>query len=217
VTPALREAAAGVIDLLFPPVCLVCRASGPPFCESCREGVRPVPDLAPPPGVGAVRSAGSHEGALRSAVLALKFARKTALAAPLAELLAEELARCRLGWRPDLLLPVPIHWLRRLERGFNQSELLAAELGRRAELPVSRALARRRATPPQVGTAGPRRVENVRDAFAVRRRGEVEGRRVVLVDDVWTTGATLAECARTLRAAGAGEVCAVTVTHQGES
>jgi ComF family protein len=118
------------------------------------------------------------------------------------------------GWRPDALVPVPIHALRRLERGFNQSELLAGELGRLAGLPVVRALRRTRYTPPQVGRSRAERQTNLLGAFAGDPRRPVRGARVVLIDDVRTTGGTLSECAGVLRAGGASQVFALTVTYE---
>lgn len=105
------------------------------------------------------------------------------------------------------LVPVPLHPRRQRQRGFNQSELLAQELGRRARIAVAPlALVRREDTPPQTGLSAAARRANVKGAFAARRRSQVWGKVVVLVDDVFTTGATAAACARALTAAGAREV-----------
>ena len=110
------------------------------------------------------------------------------------------------------LVPVPLHWRRRWRRGFNQAEMLARGVGRRHGLPVRpRRLVRVRATPPQQGDADARR-RNVRDAFAVRRTGNGSvGRRLLLVDDVFTTGATANACAAALLTAGAGAVGVLTL------
>ena len=106
----------------------------------------------------------------------------------------------------DAVVPVPLHRRRRRARGFNQAEDLARHLDR----PVLLALARVRATVSQTDLPAARRHANVRNAFAVRRRSDVRGLRVVIVDDVCTTGATLESCARALRDAGAREVSALT-------
>jgi ComF family protein len=112
----------------------------------------------------------------------------------------------------DVLVPVPLHPRRLRERGFNQSALLAEEIGRRAgRLACAEALVRRRDTVPQAGLSAASRRRNVEDAFAVRRRARVAGRVVTLVDDLVTTGATARACARALRGAGAAEVRLLTV------
>ena len=106
-----------------------------------------------------------------------------------------------------VLVPVPLHPRKRRERGFNQSELVAAEIASRTGRPLApRALVRRKDTAPQSDLSAAERRRNVAGAFAVRERARVVGRVVVLVDDVWTTGATARACARILREAGAAQV-----------
>ncbi len=181
--------------------CGVCREDGPSF-----DGAR---------------SFGIYSGKLRQVVLRLKFAGDGRLGAKLGELLATtwdswpqvgELAS-------PLIVPVPLHPSRRRERGFNQSELLAAGMVRAlarqsggAALHVARAcLRRKRATPPQTGLSVAARRENLRGAFEVVEPSEVRGRGIVLVDDVMTTGATLSACARALKRAGAAQVMGMTL------
>lgn len=111
-----------------------------------------------------------------------------------------------------MLVPVPLHPRRRRERGFNQSELLAREIARRTgTLVVPGALVRRQDTRPQTGLSAAARRANVKDAFAVRQRARIAGRCVVLIDDVFTTGATAQACARVLREAGALDVRLLTL------
>jgi ComF family protein len=106
-----------------------------------------------------------------------------------------------------------MHWRRQLRRGYNQSALLAGAAARALGLPlVAGGLARCRRSRPQVGLSGEQRRANVAGVFAVRRPWPIAGARLVLVDDVYTTGATLRECARTLRDAGASVVYGLTVT-----
>lgn len=110
----------------------------------------------------------------------------------------------------EALVPVPLHWTRRLRRGYNQAELLAERLSQRFGRPVVTALRRVRATRPQVGLDPVERRRNVAEAFEAVHKQVVQGGYYLLIDDVYTTGATLRECARTLRAAGAGRVAALT-------
>jgi ComF family protein len=150
-------------------------------------------------------------GIAREAILLAKHGGRISLLRHLATLLAEEAPGHLTVAAWDGLVPVPLHWGRRLRRGFNQAEILARGVGRRHGLPVLRgALRRVRRTPPQQGDADARR-RNLRDAFAVPDRRIVAGRRLLLVDDVFTTGATANACAQVLLEAGADTVGILTL------
>lgn len=175
-----------------------CGAGRGARCSRCRRGLNPIARGA---------SLGPYEGPLRVLVHELKYRGKRAVAARLAEELLRAASVRTLLAADCVLVPVPLHPRRLRTRGFNQSELLARELSRRAALRlVSGALVRRADTPPQTGLSAARRRANVKDAFVVRRRAPLVGRTIVLVDDVLTTGSTARACARALRSAGAGEV-----------
>lgn len=198
---------------LFPPICLGCnvllRHDLPlALCTRCRPLQARLPDSSQ----GAISAGWSYDGPLARAVVALKFEGALALAGPLGRLLAEEpsLLESPDGSRNDLVVPVPLHWRRRMARGFDQSEELARwalvharrrggsvpELGHRV-------LTRTRATRPQTDLDADERAANLEGAFVVRRPESIEGRRVVLIDDVTTTGATARACLRALEIAGA--------------
>jgi ComF family protein len=114
--------------------------------------------------------------------------------------------------KPSLLVPVPLHPTKQREREFNQAERLARRLGAALQIPVNNRLLRRVVpTRTQTQLSRPERLENVRNAFAMRRGQRLNGERIVLLDDVFTTGATTSACARVLTTAGAGEVCVWTV------
>jgi ComF family protein len=148
----------------------------------------------------------------REAIHALKFGGRRGLANPLGDLLAGLPLSALPGAAPDVLVPVPLHPRRARERGYNQALLLARRLERAWGVPVAAdALRRTVATQPQADLDAAARRRNVRDAFAVRSPELIAGRHVVLVDDVLTTGATAAECAMSLRRAGAATVGVLTV------
>jgi ComF family protein len=159
-------------------------------------------------GFDAAYSYGSYEGALRKLIHLLKYEGMRPLARPFGDLLARALPREQ---RFDLIVPMPLHWRRRWQRGFNQAELLAREIAKRWNLPVRNAARRTRATSAQAGLTHAKRRANVSGAFAVKRGTRLDGMRVLLVDDVLTTGASAAACARALKRAGARHVALLTL------
>lgn len=203
---------------LFPPVCLGCerllRHDEPlALCTRCRPLQARLPEsLGDRAGV---RAMWSYDGPLHRAVVALKFSGALALAGPLGRLLAEDPRLLADGeGRPiELVVSVPLHWRRRLLRGFDQSEELARWALRHAKQahgsapPLGRRVLRRTiATQPQTELDARERESNVADAFVVRRPERIRGRRVLVIDDVTTTGATARACAAALRTAGAASV-----------
>ena len=151
---------------------------------------------------------GNYESTLRSMILSLKFSEKTEWAAPLATMLRQALATSRLSEQIDLLVSVPLHWRRRIGRGFNQSHLLAKKLNL-PRIPVSTDLVRVRHTKRQWDLTTAQRQRNVKGAFAVRKGHPFAGKTVALIDDITTSGATLTECAKALKQAGAIKVISV--------
>jgi len=174
--------------------------SGPDhLCEKC---------LRHPPHFARARAAAHYRSAAADP-LATTIARfKYGFDSTLAPLLTEALCRnLPFPLDHDLIVPVPLHIDRLRWRGFNQAALLARGLGRRINIACDPMLLRRsRPTPPQVGLGEAERRRNIRGAFAVRRPGSCAGRAILLIDDVYTTGATANECARTLLRAGARRV-----------
>lgn len=199
----------GVV-LLAAPLCERCGdplAAGAYTTGLCRRCARRTPAFS------IARSAGAHEGSLRELVHAFKFEGRRQLAEPLARLM------CRRGLAvlegADAVVPVPLHPVRLLRRGFNQADDLARQVG----LPVWRLLRRRRHGPPQASLPALRRRANLRRAYALSlrcglpeaMRRSFAGKTVVLIDDVMTTGATLDACARMLLDNGVRDVRALTV------
>jgi ComF family protein len=159
-------------------------------------------------GFDAAYSFGAFEAELRELIHVFKYGRVETLARPLGRFLALALPRTE---QFDAVVPMPLHWRRRWSRGFNQSELLARQIARRASVPVRNLVRRVKATPPQAGLTNAKRRSNVSAAFRVSRPERVRGLRIVLVDDVMTTGATGSACARELKRAGAARVVLLTV------
>jgi ComF family protein len=140
---------------------------------------------------------------LRELVHLLKYGRVSTLANPLGEMLLEAYPRDQ---QIDVIVPMPMHWTRRWKRGFNQASLLAKVVGRRTGIPVSAAVRRKRSAPPQAGLSSSERRKNVSGGFSPAPGSSLRGKRVLLVDDVLTTGATASACAKTLKRAGAAHV-----------
>ncbi len=226
------------LDALFPPRCagcatwsraVFCESCAPqlnpiaaPFCDRCGEAFDPLACCAPicarcrakTPHFRAARAAFQFDGPLREAIHRLKYRQKSALAPRLAPFLARAFQQDAFlsEFNPDFLVPVPLHRARLKKRGFNQSSLLAHQLSPLIGVPTLELLRRTRNTPPQVTLKGKERADNVKGAFvASQNAGEWQGARVLLIDDVYTTGATLGEAAKTLRRAGAGDICALTL------
>jgi ComF family protein len=205
------------------PVCDACLASPAPltadyFCTQCRTpflNEAPLDDhgvcgrcRSGLTGYDAAYSYGYYEGVLKDLIHLFKYARVETLGEPLGAYLRQALP---LDQRFDLVVPVPLHWRRRLWRGFNQADLLARPLARRLGATVAPALERRRRTETQASLSPSERRTNVVGAFALRRGADVRGKRILLVDDVLTTGATVGAAASVLRQAGASHVAVLTL------
>lgn len=234
---ATLEPLRAVASLFYPALCAVCSEPidyDDYLCPACKEKA---PRIKPPfcatcsePFQGAITEAFScancshrllhfasavaayrSRGVVRKIVHDFKYGHQIHLRHPVADWLLETLDDPRLrGRRFDLVIPVPLHPTRKRERGFNQAELLAQSLSARAGFVMQEALERIRYTTTQTAFDRTERMENLHDAFRLRKKAHVRGLRVLLIDDVLTTGSTLSECARVLKAAGAISVHAAT-------
>jgi len=212
-----KELFEGFRDILFPPTCLACdgpiEEDGAIFCSLCSRSVDKVPSSIELPeewNLAGLISPLAYGGALAEALIRCKHGGLPGFARPLT-LLAASCAEITL---PDVIVPVPLHRKRLAERGFNQSALMAGTLAGLLGRPWSPRLLRRiRDTPSQGGLSRAARRENMKGAFVVAGRmgRSVDGRRVLLVDDVWTTGATCRACGAALLRAGASRVAAFTI------
>jgi ComF family protein len=228
------------LGLLYPEVCQLCQAARATpaegyVCGDCRAKARfiqaPLCERCGRPYEGDITTRFEcancqemewHFQSARSAVVArdpvlevihrYKYQRALWFEPFLAELLIRAASPALAAQRPGMIVPVPLHPAKRREREFNQAERLAARLSAATQIPVNKRLLQRVVpTRTQTQLSRPERLDNVRNAFAMRQGQRLNGERIVLVDDVFTTGATTSACARVLVAAGAGEVCVWTV------
>lgn len=237
---ALRRFAEAGLSLLFPEICQFCRACSAGVdegfvCAACRKRFRfvehPFCDVCGSPfageGLSAFRCGNCQQAryifqAARAAVVVNEFSLEVIhrykyygmvwLDDVLADLLWEQLAalELRTGW--DLVVPVPLHWTRLREREFNQAENIGRKIAERLDVPLAAdALKRIAPTVSQTTLSRRERIENVRGAFAAGKRAQLRDKRVMVVDDVFTTGATTDACARVLRSMGAEEIWVWTV------
>lgn len=233
---SVRDWAAAAAGLLYPTLCVACDAPLPPgryLCKPCHERAQPIRapfcERCSQPFHGSMQGAFTcaecqerdfafdcavscyrSRAIVRDLILRFKYQHCHYLRRPLAGWLAQTLADPRILCQPaDALVPVPLHPRRQRERGFNQATALAKLLARPSGLPLWPALRRVRWTETQTQFERNERLENLRGAFAIHR--PVRGKHLLLVDDVFTTGSTVNECARILRRAGAASVRVITV------
>jgi ComF family protein len=198
-----RQVVTVALDLLFPPHCVSCERVGSFLCERCLATITPAPTRVLQ-GLDGVCVHGNFEGALSSAVHALKYDKCVRMADSLGTLLIRTLEET--DWHVDMVTAVPLHESRLRERGYNQAGLLASTVAQHYHWAfVPGAVARIRETASQVHLNAQERRGNVAGAFKADCT-VVSGRHVLIIDDVLTTGSTLAACAEALRAAGAERV-----------
>lgn len=239
VSQSARATSRTLGDLLVPPACISCRtplATDQDVCARCWREIHfirpPLCDVlgiplpfdpggsvvsaraaATPPDYDRGRAVAEHTGTMRPLISAFKYSDRLEPRQVFGRWM--ELAGRDLLAAADLIVPVPMHRLRLWQRQYNQSAVLAKEISRLTGVPVRYAvLVRHKRTPQQVTLTAAERLRNPRGAFQVpkRQRHKIAGRRVLLIDDVLTTGATVNACARCLKAAGASGVDVLTLT-----
>jgi ComF family protein len=228
-----------LLDVILPPICHICHSFIPNagtlhICPTCRERLPLVSSplcsicgipftgtggdhrcgtcLTHPPHFDTARARYLYEGPIRDLIHSFKYNQLTHLRYPLALLTLEGVNGCVPDHDLHLIVPVPLHRSRLRQRGFNQAALLGSVLSRRLALPMlPDALVRTRPTEPQITLSAAERRVNVKGAFTVNRPDRIAGKRILLLDDVMTTGSTMDECAKELKKAGAAVVIAATI------
>lgn len=221
---------ADIADVIFPPRCLLCGEilkRNSPLCEKCMQGIHFISSPLcvrcgiPFPADGGsdhvcgdcltgekpyaiARSMATYDGAMLDAIHKFKYRGKTGIGLTLGNIMADFASGIWDMTAFDLIIPAPLHIRRLRERGFNQAVILSRPLSRRFKIPLDfDSLKRVKPTSPQVGLSKKERSANVRGAFSVINPGQIEGKKILLIDDVYTTGSTLIECSRVLIEAGA--------------
>lgn len=202
---SLKTIANFIIDLLFPRECLSCRKEATWLCQECLNTIPLIENKARE----IIAVASYNNQLLKEAIHALKYSYIEELARPLGELLLNGYKKSPLGQTKfDFVVPIPLHRKRLKERGFNQAKLIAEPLANYLHCPLGeKILIRQKNTASQMTLGRKDRLNNIKDAFIVKE--EVVGKRILLVDDVMTTGSTLENAVQTLKQAGAHQVSAI--------
>ncbi|MDI6703163.1 MAG: ComF family protein [bacterium] len=201
------------IRLLFPPFCHRCGKGisssfkwvERPLCKECLKTKRYFCEA---------RAVSRYEGIIKECIHLIKYKKRIALYKPLMHLLIDCIIK---NWQVedfDFIIPVPLHKSRLRKRTFNQAELFSSSIGKYFGIPVSDSLKRYKDTPSQVNLSEKERVQNVKDAFLIRKKDHLfKDKVIMLIDDVYTTGATVNECSKVLMEAGAKKVYVLTLAH----
>ena len=212
----MKRAVSFLLDLLYPPRCAFCHnlmPRGVMVCEHCRTTLpytRGEGQNRRLKGITSCVSPLYYEGYVRDSLLRYKFASLSGYAKIYGEFLSKCIDENEISC--DIITWVPLSRRRKLLRGFDQARLLAEELSRRTGIPCEGLLRKIRNNPAQSGTGSPaKRRQNVAGVYCAEAPEKITGRRILLVDDIVTTGATLSECASVLKRAGAAGVCAITL------
>ena len=225
-----------LLDLLFPKKCSGCGKIDTYFCSGCILNILQKDLICPECldlalggrthapcrkkyGLDGLWSLGWYQGALKKALKDFKYKRVKGISETLAALLMQYFQKYRPLFFENIeknkgkwaVVPVPLHWFRENSRGFNQSEEIGQILSRELKIAYSEALKRIRYTKPQVVLKSYGRCQNIKNAFVLSPDYQLQTTNCLLIDDVWTTGATLKECCRVLKQAGAKQVWAITL------
>lgn len=199
-----------LLEILFPKRCISCNSSSDWFCQKCISTVEFLDDnfIPPPPYLSAVIAIAKFKGSLKEAIHAFKYESVKELGHALGDLAIQHLSdNCLNFVRRRIVVPVPLHKWKLVDRGFNQSLILGERIAQRLNLVINKnVLIKTRSTSNQVDLKKEERKNNLKGAYKVTNPSAIKNKRILLIDDVLTTGSTLSECAKTLKKAGARDV-----------
>jgi len=205
----------GLVSFIYPPLCEICGIKianeNNNICEKCFNKII---TITPPVAIRQndinIWAVCAYEGTLKECIHLFKYKSRLGLAGPLSRLMINFTNNYLNLNKFDIIMPVPLHRNRLLERGFNQAELLAKNLSKNSGCAICPNLLKKtKSTRPQTGLSKTKRSENIKNAFKVNKKMPVKDKNILIVDDVLTTGSTIAECADTLLEAGANSVQAL--------
>jgi ComF family protein len=217
-----KETYEGLIDLFYPPHCLLCNSwddewlckkcidsiniSSLPFCQACKKEFTDIMEICPECGTeNFICSVGYYEGNLKEAIHKFKYEKKIILKYKLGELMTEKFLKY-FPLNYDIIIPVPLHSNRETIRGFNQSEELCKILSYKTGINYNNLIKRIIDTEQQANIKGEERFNNVRNAFTISENNLIKEKKILLIDDVLTTGSTAGECYRELKHCGSGKI-----------
>lgn len=205
----------GILNIIYPPLCEACQVKIDPesgYACLCKNCVSKIKILNPPAAITRcdnikVWAVCGYEGIAKDCIHLFKYNNRISLSKPLADIMSNFTNKNLADKKFDMIVPVPLHKTKMRERGFNQAELLARRLGKNTNrILCLDAVKRIKPTASQTGLSKTKRFTNLKGAFKITDGGKVSGKRILLIDDVFTTGSTISECAKTLLKAGAKSV-----------
>ncbi|MCA9369898.1 MAG: ComF family protein [Pseudomonadales bacterium] len=213
----LKDIAGVTLDLLFPPFCCGCKTTGTLLCERCFQHIEFLTsdvELPQTSHLSLIRAVAEYEYPVRQLLFSLKYSHVRAVGTVIGRLMYH----CSVIPECDVITSVPMHPKKQDARGYNQAEIIAASIATKAHIPYKTLLTKIKATTAQASIHHRgERADNALGVYAVieEKKADIAGKRVLVIDDVCTTGATLDECARVLKEAGAGSVSGFVCAHEG--
>ena len=212
----LKKYLINLLNLVFPPRCLICRSPGLELvCNNCHQQIKFINHKEELKSIGTIYSITSYEGPIKKGIHAFKFKKKKQLAPWLGGIFIQKLPKSYFQ-DFDFVSYIPISDKRLKERGFNQAKLLAEIVAIHLNLSCQESIKRNKETKPQFELKREARIKNMSGAFKISPKTELKGKKIIIVDDIYTTGTTLKECGKVLKASGASQIIGLTLARAKE-